>query len=967
MEHQPQKQRINHPYNAADVLSRVFFCYAIKLLKGGYQKTFTEDDLYEVPPAFKAKKLRCNLEREWNSKNGIIFIIGKYFGLCYLSLGLMKFLADTIFTIVQPNIVEKLLSYFSAKETNKFHVVLYVVLMIIFNLLQTIFSHNYFLFLKGLNIKVRTTLLSFTYRRILTLTFVHTDDISIGRIITLFTKDVQVIENFIDCGNELWIAPIRLLTISYILYRKAGPLILIIIFFLTLMVPIQGLIAENVTHQKTQMLQQTDKRLQTTQETLTQIGTTNIDPEDCLDAICNIRRKEVQTIHKLFYLKAFGLTVADVVTRGSLYAFLVVYTLFGYSMTIDTLLSIISCFSTLSESFGTLFPQAVCQAAELMAIIRRFETFFDDVERHRKTEDQAAKIYVKKFKIHKGLTWLPDLPNCKRDIFVSALLKACMTENKNLSYASQKPWLFSSTIRQNIVFREKYEDNRYQKVLEVCKLFENLELLKDRDSTMVVNDGRNLDKSFKTKINIARTIYRQSQVYFFDDCLTEFGDDTSDLISNWHKFLQDKIVIFATHTCSSLQENDKCIGKAGNIFDDEIYELGDTQSLENEECKLIIENPKNQMTFEDNINSKKVAFKIYQKYLSLGGSVVLLLVIFSMFLLFEIEKTYVDNLITLWIYLEESTNITHKLNETSSQESQKSLFQVYGIMTIAIEATMFTNFLICFVFTKKVSIRLHRMVFKSIVYFPVECFERVFLGNILNRLSKDLSIIDESIIFVYRDLLQIFLEVLGFIILMSHIGGFSLLPLGLLLCVLVILRGWCLHSLRNLRRLEASTRSTILDYIYSTLNGLATISASQVQEKLQNEFEQHLDLNNSSYFTFQCLVKSFAFLIDLVCAGYVTIIVIILLTVDNAHQLFGDGSLVLTHIIVLIELFKRGFYKWTELETEMIALERILEYVKVDEKCKKRIMDNNVNNERMAFANNCFTEEHAEKRKLYET
>ena len=35
-----------------------------------------------------------------------------------------------------------------------------------------------------------------------------------------------------------------------------------------------------------------------------------------------------------------------------------------------------------------------------------------------------------------------------------------------VSYAAQQPWIFSGTIRQNIIFGEKYDALRYKKVLK---------------------------------------------------------------------------------------------------------------------------------------------------------------------------------------------------------------------------------------------------------------------------------------------------------------------------------------------------------------------------------------------------------------------------------------------------------------------------------------------------------------------
>ena len=50
-----------------------------------------------------------------------------------------------------------------------------------------------------------------------------------------------------------------------------------------------------------------------------------------------------------------------------------------------------------------------------------------------------------------------------------------------LSYASQETWIFSGTLRQNILFQEPYDAIRYAKVLRVCDLNKDLQNFEDGD------------------------------------------------------------------------------------------------------------------------------------------------------------------------------------------------------------------------------------------------------------------------------------------------------------------------------------------------------------------------------------------------------------------------------------------------------------------------------------------------------
>ena len=53
-----------------------------------------------------------------------------------------------------------------------------------------------------------------------------------------------------------------------------------------------------------------------------------------------------------------------------------------------------------------------------------------------------------------------------------------------LSYANQEAWIFSGTLRQNILFQEPYDAIRYAKVLRVCDLNKDLQKFEDGDLTL---------------------------------------------------------------------------------------------------------------------------------------------------------------------------------------------------------------------------------------------------------------------------------------------------------------------------------------------------------------------------------------------------------------------------------------------------------------------------------------------------
>lgn len=90
----------------------------------------------------------------------------------------------------------------------------------------------------------------------------------------------------------------------------------------------------------------------------------------------------------------------------------------------------------------------------------------------------------------------------------------------SLSYASQEAWVFGSTVRQNILFGQSFDRQRYQKVVKACALLRDFKQFPQGDQTVVGERGASLSGGQKARINLARSVYRQSDLYLLDDPLS---------------------------------------------------------------------------------------------------------------------------------------------------------------------------------------------------------------------------------------------------------------------------------------------------------------------------------------------------------------------------------------------------------------------------------------------------------------
>lgn len=89
-----------------------------------------------------------------------------------------------------------------------------------------------------------------------------------------------------------------------------------------------------------------------------------------------------------------------------------------------------------------------------------------------------------------------------------------------MSYASQEPWLFSGTVRSNILFGQPMNKERYNKVVRKCALERDFELFPYGDKTIVGERGQSLSGGQKARISLARACYREAAIYLLDDPLS---------------------------------------------------------------------------------------------------------------------------------------------------------------------------------------------------------------------------------------------------------------------------------------------------------------------------------------------------------------------------------------------------------------------------------------------------------------
>lgn len=129
------------------------------------------------------------------------------------------------------------------------------------------------------------------------------------------------------------------------------------------------------------------------------------------------------------------------------------------------------------------------------------------------------------------------------------LLSGTVSCPGSLAYVPQVPWVFSGTIRENILFGELYDHDWYAEVIGACALKEDIERFPDRNETIVGERGVVLSGGQKARVSLARAVYSSSDVYLLDDPLSAVDQKVGEHIFDKCicGLLSDKLRVVVSH------------------------------------------------------------------------------------------------------------------------------------------------------------------------------------------------------------------------------------------------------------------------------------------------------------------------------------------------------------------------------------------------------------------------------------
>lgn len=628
---------------------------------------------------------------------------------------------------MQPLAVGKFLRYFAPNDLNnstsyvkkeppstKEEAIIYGIVIIALCITKSTYLHHCNLIMTELGMQIRTAFCSLIYQKSLKLSHSALSEISVGKIVTLISKDFHSFDTATNLISNMLIGFVLIFLITYLIYVKVGAAAFAGICFLVAIIPMQCeyfnlvndiiliilvFVGRLTSKLRTDSSKATDERLQTTQETLSAVKIIKMCVwEDIFrNKITKARHEEMNKIKKIYYCKVASLLVGDLVLNVTLYIIVMVYITRGNNLTAEVTFYILTCLQVLRASVTSAIPKGISQSAELAASFKRISKVLsaEEVqtpERYYDTplikfDNASVKIGDVKllenvnFNIKSGFHLISgSIGSGKSSLLKAVLEDYSVTEGQvkvqgKISYASQEPWLFPSSIRQNILFGQDLDEQRYQKVVEVCALKMDIKIFDSGDNTIVDDRGMNLSKGQQARINLARAVYKDSDIYLLDDCLASLDSSVQNFIFTEciQKFLKNKVVLMVSHNEGHVQFADSVIfmengsikscRKPSEVSQEEIHQMLQKEDLfskaeetleetiitnisEKEEDPLIQSHVKN--IYHESKKEGKVDKLVYKRYFQYGGGILISIGIIILLVVAQAAMNYSEKLVSQW-------------------------------------------------------------------------------------------------------------------------------------------------------------------------------------------------------------------------------------------------------------------------------------------------------------------------------
>ncbi|KAJ1727146.1 hypothetical protein LPJ61_004731 [Coemansia biformis] len=568
----------------------------------------------------------------------------------------------------------------------------------------------------------------------------------------------------------------------------------------------------------------------------------------------------------------------------------------------------------------------------------------------------------------------------------------------NVAYVAQEAWLRNATIRDNILFGERFDVERYEEALRMCALKPDLRILIAGDQTEIGERGITLSGGQKQRVALARAVYSSRRILLIDDCLSAVDAHTAKHIlhaclAGSSPLMQGRTRVLVTHHVAMCLPhssyiavmNDGRVALSGSPQElrakggvlSEILSLdrsADTQKGEGEDeeearpeneadvpgvdadaAQASVDDPKS----EDAYNAERRAARARQLELDPTADLSDGLLVDDE----EREQGYVRPEVWLqymrmcggwrfWSVVAGFVVLTRfggiaqsywvRIWMSDSNDPATSAHGIVfwlGIYSL-LEMLSTALFMVAWLVELGGSIRAarlyHERLFERVVNAVPRFFDKTPIGRVISRFSRDMRTIDESIIGLIVSLgMQIVQVASVFVIISSVVPPFIVIALAMT-CAYAMVAVYYLNATRELKRLDSISMSPLLSLFSELITGVESIRAFGAQSQYTKEAMNRVNVHNRPYYLMWGANRWLCTRIEFSgCIVSFSTTVLIILSLDSIDA--GLAGFVLMYAMSFSGYMLWFIRNYSECEISMNSVERVNQYLVLDQEAPAQV------------------------------
>lgn len=1008
----------------ADAFSKACITWTNGLLSTAYARPITEKDMPSLHKDFSVDFLSESFNEQWASIGGkggawslarILFRINAFKLIAIFSSEIV----ENLLGLASPILLSALIKFVNDYQNDEEKPALfgfYIAIMLFIVQIARTFAMNILNINEiGLLMGIKGLAYGVLLRKSLKFSPKSREDFPSSHIMNILSVDVAfLMEALIQVQNFLT-APFQIVLCFITLYKFLGNAVWVGAGLLLILSPVTAWVSEKFNNMYRDQMAAKDKRVKLTSSILSNAKSLKLYAweKPFFDKLDNARNEVELGIWRTVIIiwsgfQSLYLIIPYAVATSSFYVFLKTQ---DKPLTADIVFPCLSLFSYLSKPLSVL-PDAVMstiqskvsftRVSKVLSAPEKSDEGFEILPPARSYSDETVSVrsnLVKWSEDEDAVVALKDLKfSAKKGDLVSIvgkvgtgktafLLTLCgltslsedsrITLRGNIAYVPQEPWLLNQSVKENIIFGNRFDPEFYQRTLDACCLMTDIENFPDGDETEIGEKGVTLSGGQKARVSLARAVYARADIYILDDVLSavdeHVGKHLVDNVLGHEGVLQSKTRILATNSIKVLSESSSIY----MIEDQTFVEHGSLKSVMQKKekiYKLIKEFGKNDENALDDVdllaeeidhekltgmNERRASVgtlrrasvasfnqeeledsnaKIFKKTAKIKEGVEVgsvkkdvfiryfrstSITIVTVSLIAVILSCAVQMAANIWLKYMSQQDLTGTSNDIMY------FMGVYFGIGLLVAAFYMLSFLAMIVRTGLAASRkLHNQMMWSVLRSPMTFFETTPMGQVLNRFTNDVGELDmmlpDTIFEFFMSIGKLSCSIL-IVVAATPVVLIFAFPLSFLY---LSYQKFYIPCTRQLKRISSSSRSPLLSHMEESLKGANVIVTFDKSNNFIRANDLHADLNLSTVFLSQTVDRWLAmrlnFLGDLIALS--AAFSGVFLTTQNrmTSSLMG---LVMANALE-ISGFLSLIVQWmVRLELRGVTLERIMEYI----------------------------------------